>query len=111
MPAPYQGPTSLGASRFAPAQQQARAAAFSPTAPKANGLMTLVDNGTALVSHDAKARQNADAQLAIAQNENLKKEVEQHSRKVTTAVSSSIANTRQVRMLDLPWWGTRCIEK
>jgi hypothetical protein len=78
---------------------------------KANGLMTLMDNGTALVSHDAKVRQNADAQLAIAQNENLKKEVEQHSRKVTTAVSSSIANTRQVRILQLPWWGTRCVEK
>jgi hypothetical protein len=67
--------------------------------------MGLMGNSTALVSHgqvaidDAKARQNADAQLAIAQNENLKKEVEQHSRKVTTAVSSSVATTRQVRML------------
>lgn len=101
---PYRGPVSLSASKYASPQHGTRAAVFpsawaSPTTPKANGTN---GNSTAIVSReqlamdDAKAKLNSDAQLAMAQNETLKREVEKHSAKVNKSVSSAVANTRQV---------------
>jgi len=109
---PYRGPISLAASKYASPQHKARAAVFpsafpSPSAPKVatNGDSTAVATKEQLAINDAKAKLNADAQLAMAQNENLKKEVEMHSAKVTKSVSSAVANTRQVRVMGIQTQG------
>jgi hypothetical protein len=105
---PYRGPISLTASKHASPQHKTRAAVFpsafpSPSAPKVatNDDSTAVATKEQLATNNAKAKLNADAQLAMAQNENLRKEVEKHSAKVTKSVSSAVANTRQVRVLDI----------
>ena len=103
---PYRGPVTLGASKYASPQYKARAAALPSAFPP--HMAPLVTNGKSnavvpkeklVVGTEAKASMNADAQLAMAQNENLKQELDKHSAKMTKAVSSAVTNTRQVRRL------------
>jgi hypothetical protein len=95
----YHGPISLAASKYASPQHRARTAVFPSAFPSPSALKATYDDSMAVAISDAKAKLNADAQLAMAQNENLRNEVEKHSAKVTKSVSSAVANTRQVRVL------------
>jgi hypothetical protein len=102
----YPGPTSLAYSRHAsPVMRRALLAtvpaAVSSTVAPPNS--TIATREQIAASHDDPAvdaaAQNADAQLAIAQGNALKEEVNKHSAKVSHAVSSAVTNTR--RLLEL----------
>jgi hypothetical protein len=99
----------LAASRYASPQYKARVAAFpsafpSPTAPNTpngngNASNTAVATKEQLAAIDTKGNMNPDAQLAMAQQDNFRKDVDKHSAKVAKSISSAVANTRQVCIL------------
>jgi hypothetical protein len=87
----YEGPRALGFSRYA-----------SPTARKAqladaSAVPTTIatKEQLAIMEHSIEATPPA-AELAVEQGAALKKEVDQHTTKVSRAVSSAVENTRQL---------------
>jgi hypothetical protein len=111
-PGQYQGPTDLASSKYAsPSPAQRRAAALaaasavsSPAAaaPNPDNVIATKEQiaaiNTAQTALDM-AEDNADAQLAIAQGRNTKDEVEKHTAKLSSTISSTLANTH--RLLEL----------
>lgn len=96
----YSGPTSLGYSRYASPQQK-KASLF--TSPKTDNAIATKEQITAssvnpCVALDT-AEHNADAQLAIANGNALKDEVDKHGTIFSRTISSSVTSTR--RLLEL----------
>lgn len=92
---PYHGPTALGSSRHA-----IENAGPITSASKPYGLSVLVarpENGAVATAEQLAS--SADLQLAFAQNEALKKEVDEHAATFTKSVNSAVANTRQLLQL------------
>jgi hypothetical protein len=96
-PEEYVGPLSLRASKYA--------AADTPLRKPNTSFPSLVlharpTNSTIATKEQIQAAgmesHNPDAQLAIAQNENLREQVQKHSTEFTRSVSSAVTNTRQL---------------
>lgn len=104
-PDPYLGALSLAASMYASPQRNAQFTAFpfsvTSAPPANNGTIATKEQiaGSANNAATDLAAYNADAQLAIAQNEALKEEVDEHSARFAKSVSSAVGNTHQ--LLDL----------
>jgi len=109
-PEPYRGAISLGSSKYASSQQAAQFAAFPAAtylpSPAANGTTVTIAtkdqvDSTASNSNDTvdTPAHNADAQLAMLQNEALKKRIDKHSASFAKSVLTTMQNTRQ--LLDL----------
>lgn len=94
----YAGPRGLGTSKYA-----SREIYFMPF-PSASS-HSQASNGTIATKEQIAATapemapQNPGAQLAIAQNEALREEVDQHTAAFTSAVNESVTNTRKVLTL------------
>lgn len=99
------GATHLAYSKYASPQQKKVAFAALAAAAASNSDNVIAtkeqiaaSNGTSEVALDTM-HQNSDAQLAIAQGNKLKEEVDEHAAKLSRTVSSTVANTR--RLLEL----------
>ncbi|KAH5154796.1 hypothetical protein HBI25_096140 [Parastagonospora nodorum] len=100
----YGGPTALAYSKYAsPSAKRAQPASFpaavsSTKSAPAND--TIATREQIAASHDESAidvaNHNSDAQLAIAQGNALKEEVERHAAKFSRTVSAAVTNTRQL---------------
>ncbi|KAF2686923.1 hypothetical protein K458DRAFT_297360 [Lentithecium fluviatile CBS 122367] len=103
----YPGALALLTSKFASPNHRARLAflpAFQSTAAlkaldNTNGNNPSVATKEQLAMDVATSERNADAQLALAQNDNLKTEIEKHTAKVNITVSNSVAHTRKLLTL------------
>lgn len=107
-PEAYHGAISLGASKYASPMRKANFATFPSAAPssakpKVSGTIATMEQIAAIANgadtSTEVAPYNADAQLAITQNEALKEEVSKHSESFTKSVSSAVTNTRQLLSL------------
>jgi hypothetical protein len=103
----YGGPTALAHSKHAsPSMRQAQLATFpaavssTKNAPANN---TIATREQIAATHEESAvdvaRHNSDAQLAIAQGNALKEEVDHHAAHFSRTISSAVTNTR--RLLEL----------
>lgn len=100
----YGGPTALAYSKYAsPSVKRAQpvgfpAAVSSTKSAPANDTIATTEQIAASHSESAidVANHNSDAQLAIAQGNALKEEVEQHAAKFSRTVSAAVTNTRQL---------------
>lgn len=103
----YHGPISLAASKHASPVGKAGFAAFPSTAQAASPKRLSASNTIATKEQivavtdspaipEDMASYNADAQLAMAQNEALKEEVEKYTTTFTKSVSIAVTNTRQL---------------
>jgi hypothetical protein len=105
-PQAYGGPTALAFSKYA---SPSRSRAPLPTVPATVSSSTAHPNNAIATmeqiaaSHDDSAgdaaTQNSDAQLAAAQGNALREEVDKHAAKFSRTVSSAVTNTR--RLLEL----------
>ena len=103
-PENYRGAISLAGSKYASPQRRAQFEAFplAVSSPAA-------DNGTIATKEQIAASNgststdlasyNSDAQLAMAQNEALKEQVDKHSASFVKSVSSAVNNTRHLLTL------------
>jgi DNA repair exonuclease SbcCD ATPase subunit len=105
-PTPYAGPTSLTASKYAdpqlkktrPATEPSALAFIKPTVDTTIATREQVAAANSMVTSNVSA-QNVNAQLAIELGSALKKEVDSHTAKLSSTVSSAVVNVRQ--LLDL----------
>jgi hypothetical protein len=98
--AAYGGPTALGHSKYAsPSMRRAQLAAFPATVSSTKNT-TIATKEQIAASHDESAvdaaAQNLDAELAIAQGNALKEDVDKHAAQFCRTVSSAVTNTRQL---------------
>jgi hypothetical protein len=103
MTLPYSGPTALAYSRYAnPSMRGAQLATVPPTVSSTNTTAnsTIATKGQIAASHEEstidKAAQDSDMQLAVAQGNALKEEVEKHTARFSKTVSSTVTNTRRL---------------
>ncbi|KAF2251079.1 hypothetical protein BU26DRAFT_276030 [Trematosphaeria pertusa] len=108
---PYRGAISLASSKYASPSATRKAfttmpSAVSPvtkapvnTAGASNAIATKEQVAAAAKDVTTHTPYNADAQLAMAQDEALKDEVEKHSAKFAKSVSSAVSNTRRLLTL------------
>ncbi|KAF2126774.1 hypothetical protein P153DRAFT_424744 [Dothidotthia symphoricarpi CBS 119687] len=99
----YQGPASLAFSRYASPQQRSdQLAAFAAVSPISKSMKeNVIATKDQIAASDNQpapdmATQNSDAQLAVAQGNTLKKEVDTHAAKFSRSVSTAVTNTRQL---------------
>lgn len=106
-PQTYGGPTALAYSRYAsPPMRKVQPMPF-PLAVSSTNITpasnTIATREQISASHDEPiidtTTQNPDAQLAVAQGNILKEEVDKHAAKFSTTLSSAVTNTR--RLLEL----------
>jgi chromosome segregation ATPase len=103
-PQPYNGPTALAYSKYAsPHMHRAQLASLPLVVSSANSSPTRTTIATkeqiAATHHESTAdmmAQDADAELAFAQGNSLKDEVEKHSAKFARTVSTTMTNTRKL---------------
>jgi hypothetical protein len=105
----YGGPTALAYSKYAsPSAKRAQPASFpaavsSTKSAPAND--TIATREQIVASHNESAidvtNHNSDAELAIAQGNALKEEVEQHAAKFSRSVSAAVTNTHQLLWTEL----------
>jgi hypothetical protein len=98
--ATYGGPTALGHSKYAsPSMRRTQLASF-PAAVSSTENNTIATKEQIAASHDDSvmevAAQDADVDLAIAQGNALKEEVDKHAAQFSRTVSSAVTNTRQL---------------
>jgi chromosome segregation ATPase len=101
----YRGAVSLAGSKYASPQRRAQFEAFPlaislPAA--ANGTIATKEQIAAASNGSTStdlASYNSDAQLAMAQNEALKEQVDEHSASFVKSVSSAVNNTRHLLTL------------
>ncbi|KAF1946024.1 hypothetical protein EJ02DRAFT_368470 [Clathrospora elynae] len=107
MAQPYLGPTALTYSKYASSHQRKAAMAAASSSLVTVTAAGLPDNVIATKQQIAAtntgdrfaldmAQHNADSQLAIAQGNALKAEVDKHGAKLARTVSSVVNNTRQL---------------
>lgn len=101
-PATYIGPGALGMSMYAsPRSSQAALATMPPAVSSYDS--TIATEQQIADASDSNANgialRNADAQLAIAQGHALKTEVDKHAAKLSSKVSTAVANTHQLLAL------------
>jgi len=101
-PEPYGGPKALGYSKYANPQLRQAVLTFPPAvssthnAPDKNTIATKEQIAASRDESALDMARNSDAELAIAQGNALKEEVDKHAAKFSRTVSSAVANTRQL---------------
>ena len=100
---PYGGPTALAFSKYASPRLRKAQFAFPPAVSSTHSSPTkntIATKEQLAASHDESAlqmaNQNFDAELAVAQGNALKAEVDKHAAKFSRTVSSAVTNTRQL---------------